>query len=77
VARQGRCGSRKLRLTGASASPEGYDPAHPTMVELQFIPHENDTTYLRITETGFTGEPDTQASRALEPTADSRSCSAR
>ncbi len=48
---------------------DGYDPAHPTAVEFQFIPYENDTTYLRITETGFTGDADTQVSRALESTA--------
>jgi uncharacterized protein YndB with AHSA1/START domain len=48
---------------------DGYDPSHPTTVEFQFIPHENDTTYLRITETGFTGDADTQVSRALESTA--------
>jgi hypothetical protein len=39
------------------------------MVEFQFIPHQNDTTYLRITETGFTGDADTEVSRALESTA--------
>ena len=48
---------------------DGYDPSHPTTVEFQFIPHENDTTYLRITETGFTGDADTQVSRELESTA--------
>jgi uncharacterized protein YndB with AHSA1/START domain len=48
---------------------DGYDPAHPTTVEFQFIPHENDTTYLRITETGFTGDGDTRVSRALDSTA--------
>ena len=48
---------------------DGYDPAHPTTVEFQFIAHENDTTYLRITETGFTGDTGTQVSRALESTA--------
>ena len=48
---------------------DGYDPAHPTTVEFQFIPYENDTTYLRITETGFTGDADTQVSRALDSTA--------
>jgi len=37
-------------------------------VEFQFIPHQNDTTYLRITETGFTGTPDTQISCAVEST---------
>ena len=36
-------------------SREGCDPAHPATVEFQFIPHQNDTTYLRIAETGFTG----------------------
>jgi len=48
---------------------EGYDPAHPTTVEFLFIPYENDTTYVRITETGFSGDADTQVSRALESTA--------
>jgi uncharacterized protein YndB with AHSA1/START domain len=48
---------------------DGYDPAHPTMVEFEFIPYENTATYLRITETGFTGDADTQVSRALESTA--------
>jgi uncharacterized protein YndB with AHSA1/START domain len=55
---------RRIRFTW-----DGYDPAHPTMVEFQFIPHESDTTYLRITETGFTGDADTQVSRAIESTA--------
>lgn len=48
---------------------DGYDPSHPTTVEFQFVPYENDTTYLRITETGFTGDADTQVSRALDSTA--------
>jgi uncharacterized protein YndB with AHSA1/START domain len=48
---------------------DGYDPEHPTTVEFQFLPYENDTTYLRITETGFTGDADTQVSRALDSTA--------
>lgn len=48
---------------------EGYDPSHPTTVEFLFVPHENDTTYVNITETGFTGDADTQVSRALESTA--------
>jgi uncharacterized protein YndB with AHSA1/START domain len=48
---------------------DGYDPVHPTTVEFWFVPYENDTTYLRITETGFNGDADTQASRALESTA--------
>jgi uncharacterized protein YndB with AHSA1/START domain len=48
---------------------DGYDPSHPTTVEFQFIPYENDTTYLRITETGFTGDADTQVRQALDSTA--------
>lgn len=48
---------------------DGYDPAHPTTVEFQFTPYQDGTTYLRITETGFTGDPDTQVSRALDSTA--------
>ncbi len=30
----------------------------PTTVELRFIPWENDTTYVRVTETGFAGSGD-------------------
>ncbi len=48
---------------------ENYDPSQPTTVEFQFIPYENDTTYVRITETGFTGDADTQVRRALDSTA--------
>jgi len=48
---------------------EGYDPSHPTTVVFNFSAHENDTTYLRITETGFSGDEDTQVARALESTA--------
>jgi uncharacterized protein YndB with AHSA1/START domain len=48
---------------------DGYDPAHPATVEFQFIPYPDDQTYLRITETGFTGDADTQVSRALDLTA--------
>jgi uncharacterized protein YndB with AHSA1/START domain len=48
---------------------EGYDPANPTTVEFLFVPYDNDTTYVRITETGFSGDADTQVSRALESTA--------
>jgi uncharacterized protein YndB with AHSA1/START domain len=56
--------ARRIRF-----SWDGYDPSHPTTVEFQFIPHQDDTTYLRVTETGFTGDADTQVSRALESTA--------
>jgi uncharacterized protein YndB with AHSA1/START domain len=48
---------------------DGYDPAHPTTVEFRFVPYENETTYLDISETGFTGDGDTQMSRALDSTA--------
>jgi uncharacterized protein YndB with AHSA1/START domain len=48
---------------------DGYDPAHPTTVEFDFIPQEGSTTYLQITETGFTGDADTQVRRALDATA--------
>ena len=47
---------------------DGYDPAHPTTVEFRFVPYQ-DGTYLQITETGFTGDADTQVSRALDSTA--------
>ena len=47
---------------------DSYDPSHPTTVEFQFVPYENDTTYLRITETGFTGDADTQVRQALDST---------
>ena len=47
---------------------DGYDPSHPTTVQFQFVPYENDTTYLRITETGFTGDADTQVRRVTDST---------
>jgi uncharacterized protein YndB with AHSA1/START domain len=55
---------RRIRFTW-----DGYDPSHPTTVEFQFIPYENDTTYLQVTETGFSGDADTQVRRALDSTA--------
>jgi uncharacterized protein YndB with AHSA1/START domain len=48
---------------------DGYDPSNPTTVEFNFSPHENDTTYLVVTETGFSGDADTQVARALDSTA--------
>jgi len=48
---------------------DGYDPVHPTTVRFEFTPYQGDTTYLRITETGFTGDDGTQVSRALDSTA--------
>jgi uncharacterized protein YndB with AHSA1/START domain len=53
---------------GAELAWEGYDPAHPTTVEFLFVPYEDDATYVRITETGFRGDGDTQVSRALDST---------
>ena len=47
---------------------DGYDPSHPTTVEFLFDPYENDWTYVRITEAGFSGDTDTQVRRALEAT---------
>ena len=48
---------------------DGYDPVHPTTVRFEFVPYQGGTTYLRISETGFTGDPGTQVSRALDSTA--------
>ena len=45
----------------------GYDPAHPTTVEFRLVPRA-EGTYLRVTETGFSGDGDTQVSRALDST---------
>jgi uncharacterized protein YndB with AHSA1/START domain len=47
---------------------DGYDPEHPTTVEFRFVPCQGGTTCLRITETGFTGDADTQVRRALDST---------
>jgi uncharacterized protein YndB with AHSA1/START domain len=55
---------RRIRYTW-----DGYDPAHPTTVQFEFIPYRDDATYLRITETGFTGDAGTQVTRALDSTA--------
>jgi hypothetical protein len=57
---------------GGSTHPfawEGYDSANPTKVEFVFVPYENDPTYVRSSETGFSGDADTQVNRALESTA--------
>ena len=48
---------------------DGYDPAHPTTVRFECTPYQDGTTYLRITETGFTGDPGTQVRQALDSTA--------
>jgi len=48
---------------------DGYDPLNPTTVEFHFSPYQDNCTYLGITETGFSGDADTQVARALESTA--------
>jgi uncharacterized protein YndB with AHSA1/START domain len=58
-------------------SRKGCDPAHPTTVEFQFIPHQNATTYLRIAETGFTGTLTPRSAAQSSPPPVSPSCSAR
>jgi uncharacterized protein YndB with AHSA1/START domain len=46
---------------------EWNDP--PTTVELRFVPWENDTTYVRVTETGLSGDGDEVVARAADSTA--------
>jgi uncharacterized protein YndB with AHSA1/START domain len=36
----------------------GYTPDNPTTVEFRFIPMHDNTTYVQVTETGFTGTGD-------------------
>jgi uncharacterized protein YndB with AHSA1/START domain len=36
----------------------GYTPDTPTTVEFRFLPMRDDTTYVEVTETGFTGTGD-------------------
>lgn len=50
--------NRRIRFTWS-----GYDPDHPTTVEFRFIPWKEETTFVQVTETGFTGDGDTQAER--------------
>lgn len=45
-----------------------YDKSSPSTVEFRFLPYEDSSTYLRITETGFTGDADNQVKRALDST---------
>jgi len=53
---------RRLRFTWS-----GYDPSRPTTVEFRFVPRA-EGTYVHVTETGFSGDGDTQVSRALDST---------
>ena len=36
----------------------GYTPDNPTTVDFRFLPMPDDTTYVQVTETGFTGTGD-------------------
>ena len=45
-----------------------YDKSGPSTVVFQFVPHGDDSTYLRITETGFTGDADNQVNKAIQST---------
>jgi uncharacterized protein YndB with AHSA1/START domain len=45
-----------------------YDKSGPSTVEFQFIPYDDNSTYLHITETGFTGDADNRVRRALQST---------
>jgi uncharacterized protein YndB with AHSA1/START domain len=46
----------------------GYTPDKPTTVEFRFVPWKDDTTYVQITETGFSGDGDTVAKYATDST---------
>jgi uncharacterized protein YndB with AHSA1/START domain len=46
----------------------GYTPDHPTTVEFRFSPQPDDTTYVQVTETGFTGNGDEVARYAADST---------
>jgi uncharacterized protein YndB with AHSA1/START domain len=52
----------RLRFTWS-----GYDPRHPTVVEFRFVPLEG-STYVQVTETGFSGDGDTIVRRVIEST---------
>jgi uncharacterized protein YndB with AHSA1/START domain len=45
-----------------------YDKDSPSTVEFRVIPYHDDTAYLRVVETGFTGDADNQVKRALDST---------
>ncbi|MFD6157046.1 SRPBCC family protein [Nocardia sp. NPDC060256] len=46
-----------------------YAPDESTTVEFSLTPYENDTTYLRVTESGFTGDLDTRIANLRDSTA--------
>ena len=41
------------------------DPTLGTIVTFDFIPYKDNTTYVRMTETGFTGDADSQVQNAM------------
>ncbi|MEE3920473.1 SRPBCC domain-containing protein [Micromonospora sp. BRA006-A] len=43
-----------------------WDPESPTQVEWRFLPGADDTTLVRITETGFAGTADQAVSKAID-----------
>jgi uncharacterized protein YndB with AHSA1/START domain len=46
-----------------------WNDDQPTTVEFRFIPWENDTTYVQVTEAGFSGDGDAIAAHAVGSTA--------
>lgn len=46
----------------------GYAPESPTTVEFRFIPWQDDTTYVQVTETGFSGDVGTLVKAAIDST---------
>jgi uncharacterized protein YndB with AHSA1/START domain len=56
---------------------EGYDPSHPTTVEFQFIPYENDTPTCASPRPGSPETPTPRSAGHSNPPPASPSCSAR
>ncbi|MEV6561684.1 SRPBCC family protein [Nocardia sp. NPDC051756] len=48
---------------------DNYNPDHPTTVEFSLTPYENDTTYLHITENGYSGDLQAQVDAVRDSTA--------
>lgn len=46
----------------------GYTPERPTTVEFRLTPWHNETTYVVVSENGFTGDGDTVAKYATDST---------
>jgi uncharacterized protein YndB with AHSA1/START domain len=55
--------SRLVRFTWS-----GYNPERPTTVEFRLTPWKDNTTYVVVTETGFTGDGDTVVRYATDST---------